>query len=383
VKILHISPNIPEDIGYENGKDFVTKAESHQRYCYITEQLGYEVEFAYLTREFESYDHPKFGHKIIGFPVSFKLPYTEISVSLLRYLWTEDFDIVYLNTFYAHRVIPILITLRLSETPVVLHHHGDKETAFRFRLHENIIKLLLCSHPSQVFAVNQAAADHLDKVGIKNVDHLAHGIDDQMFEPIETEEASRVVGFSKNTCNLLFVGRIKKLKGVIELLEAIKELINKNQKLELHLVYAGADDDTLDQARQFINAACIDDHIHFVGKINRRNLYKYYSAADICVFPSIKEGFGMVPAEAMSCASAVIVTTSHKRAGHDVVNEQNSLVVEPGSVPALVEAIDELMNNADKRVRLGRNARQTVKKNYNWDAIRDALDKTFTKLNSK
>lgn len=381
--ILFLNPNVPQDIGYESGRDFVTMAESHQRHCDIATELGHDVEFGYLSQGREKYDHPKFGHQVHGFPVSFKLPYMEISVPLLRYIWKEGFDLIYVNTIYSHRLLPILLTIRATGTPVVLHHHGDVETAYRFQLQRKMLQMILSSAEYRLFCVNQKAVDQLREAGFGRVERLAFGINTDLFTRIPISEARSTVDFEDDAIHILFVGRIKYIKGIFQLVEAFERLTEEYDNLRLHLIYGGAKEETMDKLRRQVEESRLTNSIDFIGKVDRHDLPAYYNAADFCVFPSIREGFGMVPAEAMSCGAPIIATETHVDAGHSLEHRQNALVANSGSTESLLEQMQVLLDDPELRESIGRNARRTIESKYTWESIQNKLDNVFTELSDR
>ncbi|MCP4161501.1 MAG: glycosyltransferase family 4 protein [Deltaproteobacteria bacterium] len=102
----------------------------------------------------------------------------------------------------------------------------------------------------------------------------------------------------------LFVGNIKPHKNIIRLLEAFKKRDNKNLKL----VIVGEKEGFISGIDGIENKISKTDNIIFTGKVNDNKLLAIYSHADFLIFPSLYEGFGFPPLEAMSCRT--IVTAS-------------------------------------------------------------------------
>ena len=87
--------------------------------------------------------------------------------------------------------------------------------------------------------------------------------------------------------------------------------------------------------------------------------------SDIYVLPSLSESFSLTLLEAMSCGLATVVSNV---GGPSEIIENNvtGLLIKPGSVKAIVEAVTFLLDNPDMRSNLGNKARKTVEKNYTW-----------------
>jgi glycosyltransferase involved in cell wall biosynthesis len=101
-----------------------------------------------------------------------------------------------------------------------------------------------------------------------------------------------------------------------------------------------------------------------------------YRDADVFVFPSLVEGFGMVTMEAMGSGLPVIVTEGSKAVVRDGTD---GFVLEPGNVDALVESMTRLAEDASLRNTLGRHARQQAHL-YTWDRFGTELTGWFESI---
>ncbi|MCS6889901.1 MAG: glycosyltransferase family 4 protein, partial [Chloroflexus sp.] len=91
------------------------------------------------------------------------------------------------------------------------------------------------------------------------------------------------------------------------------------------------------------------DRVKFAGYIPEEELPLWYAAATVFVFPSVYEGFGMPPLEAMACGTPVI--TSNTSSLPEVVGDAG-LMVSPSDTAALAEAIRRLLTDAELRAEL-------------------------------
>jgi len=91
------------------------------------------------------------------------------------------------------------------------------------------------------------------------------------------------------------------------------------------------------------------DRVKFVGYIPEEELPLWYAAATVFVFPSIYEGFGMPPLEAMACGTPVI--TSNTSSLPEVVGDAG-IMVSPTDTTALAEAMQRILTSADVRADL-------------------------------
>lgn len=143
----------------------------------------------------------------------------------------------------------------------------------------------------------------------------------------------------------LFVGQLIPRKGVIKVLEALKELKNKN--IGLLIIGSGPERDRLKSYCQTNNLK----NVFFEGDKQKKELIKYYALADILILPSLREVWGLVVNEAL--ASGLFVLSS-KYAGvtYDLVKEgENGFVIDPYDVENLKNRIKQSL-----KVRLDREA---------------------------
>lgn len=145
------------------------------------------------------------------------------------------------------------------------------------------------------------------------------GVDKNMFYPVETAAARRILGLPKQDPILLYVGVIKFTKGLETLLYGYKKVLNQLPKAKLYIV--GGDEPSSPAAKkQFtkdsdvinLKKLCkklkIEKSVYFLGSIEQSRLYMYYSMADVCVVPSYYETFGIVPIESMACGTPVVAS---------------------------------------------------------------------------
>jgi glycosyltransferase involved in cell wall biosynthesis len=109
------------------------------------------------------------------------------------------------------------------------------------------------------------------------------------------------------------------------------------------LVVAGAWDERYPEARQAAESSG-DKSIRWIGRVHEEDLPALYSAAEVFVFPSLFEGFGLPVIEAMACGTPVIcsnVTALPEVAGGAAI------LVDPSDVRGLAEALDRVLGDSD------------------------------------
>jgi len=156
------------------------------------------------------------------------------------------------------------------------------------------------------------------------------------------------------------------LKGLRYLLEAVAA-IRKERELQVVVIGKPKKDGEIEH---LIRELALGDRVRFTGRIEYEEFARYYAEATMAVIPSLYEGFGMPAGEAMACGAPVISTSGG--ALPEVVGEAG-ILVQPGDTESLREAIVSLLNDPERRRRLGQAGLAKVRTSLTW---RHAAQKT-------
>jgi len=216
-------------------------------------------------------------------------------------------------------------------------------------------------------AVSRFLADALASrylVPRDRVEVVYNGVDVARFSPdVDGGTVREKYGLSGKKV-VLYLGRLTRYKGAQFLLSAAPRVLKEVPNA--HFLIAGSlRNDVLDlpgMARRLR----IEGHVTFTGFVPDEELPPLYRAADLFCYPSLWEGFGLTPAEAM--ASGIPVVAFRCTAVPEVVlHGRTGLLVRPGDVSALAQAISELLGDEEKRRRMGEAGREHVSENFRWD----------------
>jgi glycosyltransferase involved in cell wall biosynthesis len=177
------------------------------------------------------------------------------------------------------------------------------------------------------------------------VDVVYHGVD-AAFRPLP---AAQVAAFRQKQGLperfLLFVGTLEPRKNVARLIEAYARLPAGRPPLML----VGGKGWLYDEVLARVEALGLGDDVHLVGYVPAGDLPLWYNAAQIFVYPSLYEGFGLPPLEAMACGTPVV--TSCTSSLPEVVG-QAARLVDPTDIEALAAAIEDLLQDRTQREQL-------------------------------
>jgi glycosyltransferase involved in cell wall biosynthesis len=150
------------------------------------------------------------------------------------------------------------------------------------------------------------------------------------------------------------------LKGLKYMLHALAS-IGKKRKIRLIVIGMPKNGGAVDR---LVRELGIYDSVTFTGRIKNEDFARYYAEATMAVIPSLYEGFGMPAGEAMACGVPVISTAGG--ALPEVVGDAG-ILVPPGDEKVLETAIVSLLDNPEKRHRLGKAGLDRVKRSFTWD----------------
>jgi glycosyltransferase involved in cell wall biosynthesis len=186
---------------------------------------------------------------------------------------------------------------------------------------------------------------------------------DESFKPA-TDQAQALRTARRYGINgkyILFVGRIEPRKNIPGLIEAFG-MLTADGATEHTLVVAGMMDDLY---RKFHaeTTARFGGRVVFTGKVEQEDLPSLYAGADLFVYPSFAEGFGLPPLEAMACGTPVI--TSNTTSLPEVMGDAGVLV-DPHDTAALAHAMRRVLADADLRRGLRTRGLEQSQK-FSWD----------------
>ena len=170
---------------------------------------------------------------------------------------------------------------------------------------------------------------------------------------------------------LLTVSRLIERKGIQHLLAAIARL---DGQPDVRLLIVG-EGNYEEQLKERVEALRLFDRVTFHGYCPRTELPALYNKAEVFALPSMAESFGMVFAEAMACGLPIL----GGRTGGvpDLIHSMDGILVEPGSVDEIEQAIRKLAGDPELRGSMARANRDRVVENYSWNRVAREYLRTY------
>ncbi|MCI8655419.1 MAG: glycosyltransferase family 4 protein, partial [Clostridia bacterium] len=206
----------------------------------------------------------------------------------------------------------------------------------------------------------------------EKINVVPNGVNMTAFSGVERDYEFRRRYAMDNEKIILFMGRLVYEKGIQYLISAMPKILNGYHDAKLVIAGKGG---MINELRDQVRALGIENKVYFAGYINGKDVQKMYKAADISVFPSTYEPFGIVALEAMLAENPIVVSDIGGL-NEIVQHRENGMKSYVGNPNSIADSILELLFDHQLSANIVKKAKQKVKNEYNWNKI--AQDTHFT-----
>jgi glycosyltransferase involved in cell wall biosynthesis len=287
----------------------------------------------------------------------------------------DDFDVVHDNQVLAHGILDIERRLGLPlvttvHHPITLDRRIDLAAATGWRRRLTLrrwygflrMQVAVARQARSILTPSESSRrDIVADFGVDagRVQVIPLGVDDVFRPPTQPRVPGRLLAMASADAPM---------KGIATLLEAFAKL-RTERELELHLVTRPSPGG---RTEQLVRTLGIEHHVHFVHDVSDTQLVALMGSAEVACVPSLYEGFSLPTAELMACGTPLVVS----RAGAipEVVGDDGVCadLVTPGDVGELTHAIAALLDDPDRRARMGESGRARVLAHFSWRAVAEA-----------
>src|SRR5580765_2914676 len=286
--------------------------------------------------------------------------------------------------------IPNLFTVpRLMPCPYVLTAHDMLEHVSRVREQTGFMgtwQLQMTKQvlrgASRILAVSNFTRTEIEKffaIPSSRVDVVYNAIDERFLHGHASAADRELIAerYQVTYPFLLYAGKISPHKNVVRMIEAFSALKTELEKDELYpdlkLIIIGDDLSGNPDLRRTVVRSGVQNDVRFLGFIPIEVLRVFYDAAKIFVFPSLYEGFGLPPLEAMAHGTPVV--TSNTSSLPEVVGNA-AVLVNPENIFEIMRALHRVLLDQSLRDKLKERGYEQAKR-FSWDAAAQQILRVY------
>lgn len=285
----------------------------------------------------------------------------------------KQFDLVVINArFYIHSLYAANFAKKNNIKCITIEHGSTHLSVDNKILDmvvaqvEHFVTALLKRKCKDYYAVSNAAGKWSSHFGIKSKGTLYNAVD---IEHIIASKNKSVCNYRKeygipdSAILITFTGRLLKIKGVYELLDAFKR-INRD---DLYLIYAG-DGPEMDELKKLAN-----DRIFFLGQIDFDHIVSLLDASDIYCLPSVSEGMSTSVLEAIA-TNTFVITTYNGGAREVITSDEYGIITMSNTVFETQVAIEKALDKEYRKAATEK-AYQRLMEGFTWQKTAENLEK--------
>ena len=266
------------------------------------------------------------------------------------------------NTLKKAFKIPMVATIHATESGRNSGIHDDTQRYI------NDTEWLLTYEATEVIVNSNYMKGHVqglfglpfDKISV-----IPNGINLNNFTGIDRDYDFRRRFAMDNEKIILYVGRLVYEKGVQHLISAMPKILENYHDSKLVIAGKGG---MIDELKSQVESMGLSNKVYFTGYLNQKEVQKMYKCADVAVFPSTYEPFGIVALEAMLAGIPTVVSDI---GGLNEIVEHgvNGMKSYTGNPNSIADSVLSLLFDPQLAMNVTKNAKNKVKDEFNWQKI--------------
>lgn len=317
--------------------------------------------------EFDNFNSPsaRFKKVLVDAPIYSLKEQTRF----LKLLNKEKLDLMHFThfnapIFYRRPSIVTIHDLTLSYYP------GKKNKSFFKRLGYHITIRSSVHHAKKIITISKNSKKDLMKL-IKTPEEkikvIYQGVGEE-FKVIDDQERinKTLKKYNLTDSFLLYTGVWRYHKNLPNLIKAFHSMRTEFNLPDLKLAITGKEDPYYPEVKETIKELDENENIILTGLVSEDELLDLYNAATIYVFPSLYEGFGLPPLEAMACKTPV--AASEVSSIPEICGKGNAVFFDPENVDDMAQKIYALYENKDLQDRLIKNGLMRIR-HFTWSSM--------------
>lgn len=258
--------------------------------------------------------------------------------------------------------IPIVATIHATESG---RNSGIHDETQRYI---NDTEWLLTYEATEVIVNSNYMKGHVQSLfglPFDKINVAPNGINTTNFNGVERDYDFRRQYAMDNEKIILYVGRLVYEKGIQHLISAMPKILANYHDAKLVIAGKGG---MLDELKGQAEAMGLRNKVYFTGYLDAKQVQKMYKCADVAVFPSTYEPFGIVALEAM-LAGVPTVVSDIGGLNEIVTHRENGMKSYAGNSNSIADSVLSLLYDKQLAANIAKKAKAKVKEEFNWNKI--------------
>jgi len=303
--------------------------------------------------------------------------------SIFKLMMREQFDVI-----HAHGVFPAAfwgIAGKILRIPVIVTSHGNdiqknKDIGYGARLNKKIavITWLILKLIDIHVVVSKCMVKDAIEAGSNpsKVRVVYNGIDLKKVSSLEGTDIIEKYGIRKEDFVILYLGRLHPKKCPEDVVKAFPKVIQKVPNAKLVIAGKGSEKEKLEK---IVTELKFQGKVIFTGFVSENEKWSLLERCDIFVLPSVVEAFGIALIEAMACGKPVIATNVGPFP--EIIKDGETGILIPVHSPIhLADAIINLAQDDEKRVKMGKKAKEDAENRFNISRVASDYLKIYNEV---
>ncbi len=270
-----------------------------------------------------------------------------------------------------------------SDIPVVFHIHNTEFTMTKWGRDKDFMKIiwvwerLLSILADKIIVPTEEMRNLLitHKWDPHKIEIVCHGYNPVFSNEWASSETikdeivilKKNIGISEGEKVLVFAGRLAYMKGVFDLIRAVPVVIAQIPKIKLILIGDGEIPAINQEITNLVSSLGLTNQIYIYHRfLTTKEVMLHYMMADLCIFPSKYEPFGLVALEAMSLGKPVILGKGFSRIFAGSAQKPAVVFVANDSPGDIAKCLLNLLHHPEDARQIGKNAKDFVYSNFDW-----------------
>jgi len=290
-----------------------------------------------------------------------------ISTVARRLLRQNSYDLIYSSWLYPDSWAAAQLAAEFN-LPLFVKVHGSDVNLLQLGKSVTRQSLEVVNRSKKVICVSRALKERLIELGAPEakLEVLYNGVDRTIFHPMDRQALRRELNILQDEFVVLFVGNLKKDKGLGELISAYSLFLAQHPGQNSHLVLIGTGHYE-SNSRRLLGEMGIEDKVLFLGSRVLTDIARWMNAANVLCLPSYMEGVPNVVLESIACGTPVIAT--NVGGIPELLDGNNIILVPPKTIEPLAAALSEVMQMDELRRNGG--------KSMSWEQNAECLKSFF------